>query len=200
ANRAWHGAASSDCGPPSDAGCRRAQHVVPARPRHSSRSSSRTFSIIHRRVRSRKVAGHGSRVAAAAPQSGRLVARPHRDFLRIVGFLGGFVLLATLFIRLGPARILSLLASLRWNFLVLVSPFAAHELVRTLAIRRWLPADTRPSLKELLRIRFIGEAAGALTRTGSVAAEPARAWLLANRGGHGVHGYAAAVGELMANG
>jgi len=93
-----------------------------------------------------------------------------------------------------------LLASLRWNFLVIVSLFAAHELVRTLAIRRWLPVDPRPSLRELLRIRFLGEAAGALTRTGSVAAEPARAWLLANRGGRGVHGYSAAVGELMING
>jgi len=93
-----------------------------------------------------------------------------------------------------------LLASLRWNFLVIVSLFSAHELVRTLAIRCWLPADTRPSLRELLRIRFLGEAAGALTRTGSVAAEPARAWLLANRGGRGVHGYSAAVGELMVNG
>jgi hypothetical protein len=109
-------------------------------------------------------------------------------------------LLAALFVRLGPGRILSLLTSLRWNFLVIVSLFAAHETVRTLAIRHCLPADARPSLTELLRIRFLGEAAGALTRTGSLAAEPARAWLLANRGGRGMHGYSAAVGELMVNG
>src|SRR5215475_3018063 len=91
------------------------------------------------------------------------MSRPHKDVVRAIAFLGGLVLLAGLFIRLGPTRILSLLASLRWNFLVIVSLFAAHEVVRTLAIMRWLPADTRSSLRELLRIRFLGEAAGALT-------------------------------------
>ena len=119
--------------------------------------------------------------------------------VRAIAVTGGFLLLAVLFVRLGLGRIVSLLTSLGWNFLVVVSLFGAHEFVRTLAISRWLPADTRPPLGELLRIRLFGEAAGALTRTGSIAAEPARAWLLANRGGRGVRGYSAAAGELMAN-
>jgi hypothetical protein len=119
--------------------------------------------------------------------------------VRAAALLGGFLLLAALFVHFGPARILSLLTSLGWNFLAVVSLFAAHELVRALAIRRWLPAIHRPPVWELLRIRFLGEAAGALTRTGSFAAEPARAWLLARRAGHAVSGYAAAAGELMAN-
>jgi hypothetical protein len=45
----------------------------------------------------------------------------------------------------------------------------------------------------------MGEAAGALTRTGSLAAEPARAWLLAGESGQGMFAYSAAIGELMAN-
>jgi hypothetical protein len=121
------------------------------------------------------------------------------DLRRAVALAGGCLLLATLFVRLGPSRILSLLTSLGWNFPVIVTLFAAHEVVRTLSIRRWLPAGSRPPLRELLRIRFLGEAAGALTRTGALAAEPARAWMLANRGGQGVLGYGAAAGELMAN-
>jgi len=119
--------------------------------------------------------------------------------IRAAAFLAGCALLVTLFVRLGPARIVSLVAALGWNFPVIVAIFAAHELVRTIALSRWLPADHRPSVAELLRIRLLGEAAGAVTRTGSLAAEPARAWLLANRGGQGVAGYWAAAGELLAN-
>jgi len=126
---------------------------------------------------------------------------PCRDagVVRGAALLGGCLLLAALFMRLGPGRILSLLTSLGWNFLVVVALFATHELVRTLAITRWLAADRRPPIAELLRIRLLGEGAGALTRTGCLAAEPTRAWLLANRGRQGVTGYSAAAGELMVN-
>jgi hypothetical protein len=124
---------------------------------------------------------------------------PRIKAIRAAALLAGCVLLVVLFVRLGPARILSLVAALGWNFPVIVVLFTGHELVRTVALSRWLPADQRPSVTELLRIRLLGEAAGALTRTGSLAAEPARAWLLANRGGQGVNGYCAAAGELLAN-
>jgi hypothetical protein len=122
-----------------------------------------------------------------------------RRAFRAAGLAGGCLLLAALFVRLGPGRILSLLTVLGPNFLVVVAIFTVHELVRALAIRRWLPADRRPALADLLRIRFIGEATGALSRTGALAAEPARAWILANRGGQGLPGYSAAAGELLAN-
>ena len=124
---------------------------------------------------------------------------PNPGIVRTAGLLGGSVLLVSLFIGLGPARILSLLASLGWNFAVLVALFSAHEFVRSLAITRWLPADRRLPAAEVLRIRLLGEAAGALTRSGALAAEPTRAWLLANRSGQAVTGYSAAAGELLAN-
>jgi hypothetical protein len=123
----------------------------------------------------------------------------YRDILRAGAFMAGCLLLATMLIRFGPARILSLLTSLGWKFAVTVCIFTAHELIRSLAIRRWLPAAHRPPATELLRIRLLGEAAGALTRTGSFAAEPARAWLLARRAGQAVPGYTAAAGELTVN-
>src|SRR5262245_26610904 len=119
--------------------------------------------------------------------------------VRAAALLGGCLLLVVLFLSLGPARIVSLLLSLGWNFLVVVALFLAHEIMRTLAITHWLPAGRRPPMTTLLRIRLYGEAAGALTRTGALTAEAARAWLLANRGGQGVSGYSAAVGELVAN-
>jgi hypothetical protein len=128
-----------------------------------------------------------------------MMSLPKIKAIRAAALLAGCVLLVTLFVRLGPARIVSLVAALGWNFPVIVALFTAHELVRTVALRRWLPADRRPPVAELLRIRLLGEAAGALTRTGSLAAEPARAWLLANQGGQGVTGYCAAAGELLAN-
>src|SRR5262245_21534797 len=149
---------------------------VPARPGYTSGSAPGAVPVAHRERQSRSVV------------------------IRIAAFLGGCALLAGLFVHFGPARILSLLTSIGWNFLGVVSLFLAHELVRTLAIRRWLPADSCPPLREMLLIRLFGEAAGALTRTGSLAAEPARAWLLARRGAGAVPGYSAAVGELMTNG
>lgn len=127
------------------------------------------------------------------------MARRQTSVVRAAALLGGCALLAALFVRLGPGRILSLLTSLGWNFFVVVALFIAHEFMRTLALARWLPADRRPPVEELLRIRLLGEGAGALSRTGALTAEPARAWLLANRGGQGVTGYSAALGELMAN-
>src|SRR5262249_29608175 len=156
------------------------------RARHSTGPSSQT--------------NHGGRSTAAGRQPSRVMRRPSTSTaIRAVALLAGCFLLVTLFVRLGPARIVSLIAALGWTFPVIVAVFVAHELARTLALRRWLPPDRRPSIAQMLRIRLLGEAAGAVTRTGSVAAEPARAWLLANQGGQGVTGYWAAAGELLAN-
>ena len=112
---------------------------------------------------------------------------------------GGVALLILLFAQLGPARILSLLSSLGVNFLVIVALFACHEIVRALAIGRFLPEERRPPFRVRLRIRFLGEAVGAVTRTGMFGAEPARAWMLAGHTGPGSHAYVASASELVAN-
>lgn len=119
--------------------------------------------------------------------------------VRAVLLVGGLVLLVLLFARLGPGRILSLLSALGVNFIAVVLLFACHEGVRALAVGRFLPADQRPPWRSLLRIRFLGDAIGAVTRTGMLSAEPVRAWLLAGSAGSGAHAYAAAASELIAN-
>jgi hypothetical protein len=118
---------------------------------------------------------------------------------RWVLVVGGLVLLVVLFAQLGPGRILSLLLALRGNFLIVAALFASHECVRALAVGRCLAPGHRPHFRKLLRIRFLGEAAGTLTRTGQFVAEPARAWMLAGQVVHGAHAYGAAVSELIAN-
>jgi hypothetical protein len=119
--------------------------------------------------------------------------------IRHVVLFGGLLLAAVVFLRLGPARVLWLLGSLGWNFLVLVALFTAHECVRALAVTCCLSSDSRPPFWELLRVRLLGEAAGVLTGTGPFAAEPARAWLLAKLDRGPAYGYSAAIAELIAN-
>src|SRR5262249_41698423 len=129
-----------------------------------------------------------------ASESGPLMHNENNRLVRAAALVAGCLLLVLLFLRLGPARILSLFTALGWDFLAVVALFLGHEITRILALSHWLPADRRPPLTKLLRIRLFGEAAGALTRTGALTAEPARAWLLADRGGQGMTGYSAAIG------
>lgn len=119
--------------------------------------------------------------------------------VRSIVLAGGFVLLAVLFAQLGPDLILSLLSTLGANFIVIALLFCSHECVRALAIRHCFAGEDPPVFLRVLRVRFLGELAGSLTRTGSFAAEPTRAWLLAGKNGAGIHAYAATIGELVAN-
>src|SRR5215813_4371361 len=111
----------------------------------------------------------------------------------------GLVLLAFLFRQLGPGRIFSMLSTLGPNFLAIVALFACHECVRAYAVCQCFPVDRRPSWRRVLRIRFLGEAVGTLTRTGAFGAEPTRAWMLADHAGTGRLGYEAAASELIVN-
>src|SRR5262249_47088907 len=188
--------ATDTCEPAVDAPGGRAKSRVSAR---AGPPTCRAPAVLDGRRRSPIAVPTRSAGTAAPHPSGRMMRRRQTDLLRAGAFLAGCLLLATLFVRLGPGRIMSLLTSLGWNAAVIVALFAAHELVRALAITQWLPADRRPPVAELLRIRLLGEGVGALTRTGSLAAEPTRAWLLANPARQGVAGYSAAAGELMAN-
>ncbi|MGE3472576.1 MAG: hypothetical protein AB7O28_19645 [Vicinamibacterales bacterium] len=119
--------------------------------------------------------------------------------IRVALLAAGLVLLAVLFARLGPARILSLLSALGTNFVAVVLVFTCHESVRALAIGRFFPAGERPAWRTLLRVRLVGDAVGAITRTGLLGAEPVRAWLLAGTAGTGTQAYAAIASELVAN-
>src|SRR5262245_10796556 len=70
---------------------------------------------------------------------------------RTIGLLlGGFVLLAGLFAQLGPAQILSLIASLRGNLAVIVALFVCHECTRALAIRFCVAIEQRPPFQQVV--------------------------------------------------
>src|SRR5262245_46921533 len=127
------------------------------------------------------------------------MASARTDTARVLTLGGGCVLLVLLVAQLGPGRILSLLSTLGPNFLVIVAFFGGHECVRAHAVCLCFPAEHRPSWRRVLRIRFLGEAVGTLTRTGSFGAEPTRAWMLAGDAGTGRHGYEAAASELIVN-
>ena len=132
--------------------------------------------------------------AAATPPRGRGRLRPR---WLLTG--AGLVLLAILFARLGPDRIVDLIETMGANIFVVVALFAAHEAVRALAVQRCLPVEAQPPLWRLFRVRLLGEAAGTLTNTGSWLSEPARAWLLGRQGPRAEEAYAAAIGELLLN-
>lgn len=120
-------------------------------------------------------------------------------WFRWLSILGGFALLGVLFVRLGPERIVSLFRSMGPNLLIVIAIFGCHECVRALALSRCVLPDHRPPFRRLLWIRFFGEAVKTLTHTGPFVSEPARAWMLARQGLHGVHAYGAAVSEFVAN-
>jgi hypothetical protein len=118
------------------------------------------------------------------------------DLKQLLASIGGFILLGAVFVALGPNRVLSLVGSLGANLLVIVALYAAHECIRASAVWYCLVGTPRPSFVELVRIQFLSQAAGALTRAGGMAAEPARAWLLVGREGQGIPAYAAVIAEL----
>jgi hypothetical protein len=132
-------------------------------------------------------------------QADRRSATAGAGRLRLIIPLAGLALLAVLFVQLGPGQILSLLRSMGPNLPIVILIFGCHESVRALALNRCLQPGHRPPFRQLLWIRFAGEAVRTLTHTGPVLSEPARGWMLTQQGLHGVHAYGAAFSELIAN-
>lgn len=127
------------------------------------------------------------------------MARARRSRFRWLALAGGCALLVALFWQIGPRRIVTLLATLGANFVVIVAIFSCHECVRAVALGQCIGPRHRLAYRHLLRIRFLGEAAGALTRTGPLAGEPMRAFALARRAERAAHAVGASASELIAN-
>ena len=118
--------------------------------------------------------------------------------LRLGFFVAGLAILVYLFLQLGLADILRLVARTRWTFLVLLLIYASCETLRACAL--WLcqahPGTVR--FPEILGIRMSGEAVRMLTFTGPFLAEPSKAWLLGRRGLDMKEGVAAIIVEFVA--
>ena len=113
-------------------------------------------------------------------------------------FLGaGCVLFVILLVRLGAGEIFSLFLRIGWGLGVIAAAYAAHQLVRTIAFSKCILTNERPSYWDLTRIRLSGEAIQFLTFTGPFLAEPAKAWLLRQRGFSIAHAFAATISEYL---
>jgi hypothetical protein len=117
--------------------------------------------------------------------------------LRTATLAIGTALLVILIWQLGPQEILAALSRIGWYAALIVPLYAAHHVMRALALRTCVVPPTQLGYVEALTIRLSGEAVQVLTMTGPVLAEPTRAWLLQRRGLTLTEGFAAAISEYL---
>jgi hypothetical protein len=89
-----------------------------------------------------------------------------------------------------------MLARVGWRFVAAAAIYAVHVAVRGVALWRTL-VDAPVRFAEVLRIRLSGEAVETLTFTGPFLAEPAKGWLLRNRGVATDAAFAAVITEYL---
>jgi Lysylphosphatidylglycerol synthase TM region len=116
--------------------------------------------------------------------------------LRTLLLVGGAAVLVVLVARVGPAVILDMLRRVGWGFAVATLLYSAHLAVRAAALWRSLPVRSL-TYSSVLQVRVAGEAVETLTFTGPFLAEPAKGWLLAERGADGADAFGAVAIEYL---
>ena len=117
--------------------------------------------------------------------------------LRAAFLVLGIALFVYLFVRLGAANIASLILGVGWYFGLIAATYAGHQLLRAIAYWKCVTPNQRSSYLDILRIRLSGEAIQYLTFTGPFLAEPAKVWLLRERGLGTKYAVAATVSEYL---
>ncbi len=135
--------------------------------------------------------------ALPMPEGFRIPQPSARRARLVAGF--GVLLLLVLGWRIGFGAIASRVGAIGWRFGGIAGIYGLHEVVRAAALAECLPREGRPPFRDLLFIRFLGEAVRAVTLTGPLLAEPARAWLLKRQGMGAASAFAAAGAEYLAN-
>lgn len=98
--------------------------------------------------------------------------------------------------RAGPRLVLGMVARVGWGFPAVAAVYAAHLGIRAAAL--WRSVLGGPvSYVDVLRIRLSGEAVEMLTFTGPFFAEPAKGWLLKDRGLTTANAFAAVATEYL---
>lgn len=118
--------------------------------------------------------------------------------VRLVSLLAGLALFVYLFVHLGPAAVLSMLARIGWGAVPIALAYAAYQLLRAAALSASVPTGRAIAFRDALWIRLSGEAVQFLTFTGPFLAEPAKAMLLRGRGLSTIEGFAATITEYLA--
>jgi hypothetical protein len=108
----------------------------------------------------------------------------------------GLSIAASLVWHEGPRTIAGMLACVGWRFAAAAAIYAVHVVVRASALWRTL-LDGHVRFADVLRIRLSGEAVEMLTFTGPFLAEPAKGWLLENRGVTTPAAFAAVITEYL---
>jgi hypothetical protein len=137
------------------------------------------------------VEGSRAQGPSIAPSEGALT-RTVRLLLLVLG-LG---IVALLVWHAGPRLVLSMLGRVGWSFLAVAGIYALHLTIRAAALRRTI---LRVSVRyvDALRIRLAGDALSKLTLTGPFLSEPAKGWLLKQRGVPGADAFAAVAAEYL---
>src|SRR2546423_879153 len=108
-----------------------------------------------------------------------------RRLLRIGLGCGGVAVLVLLVRRVGTATIVGLFGRLGSKLAIVGALYLAHVVVRATALWRTVSSHG-VSYRRVLQVRFSGEAIEMLTFTGPFLSEPAKGWLLMQRGLSGV--------------
>src|SRR6059036_2278088 len=143
--------------------CRRGAPRESIRSGRCARSKSRARTVV--------------RFGCSRTSSAHLVTRTLRLLLLVVGLS----VAASLVWYEGPRLIAGMLARVGWRFAAAAAIYAMHVGIRAVALWRSL-LDGPVRFADVLRIRLSGEAVEMLTFTGPFLAEPAKGWLLTNRG------------------
>jgi glycosyltransferase 2 family protein len=115
---------------------------------------------------------------------------------RALLLIAGAFLLTALVVRVGPVVIAGLMRRVGFSLVLVAGVYAAHVCVRAVALWRCLPVGTLP-FRDVLRIRFAGEAVEMLTFTGPFLAEPTKGYLLSRSGAGVAEGFGAVAIEYL---
>ena len=116
--------------------------------------------------------------------------------IRLLLLVLGLGVAALLVWHEGPRTLAGMLARVGWRFAVAAAIYGVHVGVRASALWRTL-LDGPVRFADVLRIRLSGEAVELLTFTGPFLAEPAKGWLLKNRGVTTAAAFAAVITEYL---
>jgi hypothetical protein len=105
-------------------------------------------------------------------------------------------MVAFLIWRAGPRLVLSMLARIGWSFPAVAGIYALHLTIRARALQRTILRG-QVGFADALRIRLSGDAVERLTFTGPFLAEPAKGWLLKQRGLPAADAFAAVATEYL---
>jgi hypothetical protein len=102
--------------------------------------------------------------------------------VRVLPLIAGATLLIYVIQQLGPRQIAAMLMSLRWTFVPVFALYGCHQISRAAALMVCVPQRYALRFRDALWIRLSGEAVEFLTFTGPLLSEPAKGWLLQQRG------------------